>query len=158
MTVPTRARARPISLDGEWRSADVQQSGRMKIGELAARAGVSVRALRYYEDRGLLRSDRTPAGQREYDDSALDRVRFIRTLFSAGLASRTIVSILPCIESGRLNADQRDLLLDEVGTLESRIADLAQARDRLAALIAVAPTSDRAGRLTSATSGPSPSE
>jgi DNA-binding transcriptional MerR regulator len=110
----------------------------MKIGELAARARVSVRALRYYEDRGLLRSGRTPGGQREYDDDALDRVLFIRQLFAAGLASRTIVSILPCLDSGGLSADQRELLVAEVRTIEGQIAELAQARDRLTHLIAQA--------------------
>jgi len=45
----------------------------MRIGELAARAGVSVRALRYYEEQNLLASVRSPSGQRQYPDSAVDR-------------------------------------------------------------------------------------
>ena len=36
----------------------------MRIGEVAERAGVSTRALRYYEEQGLLESDRTSSGQR----------------------------------------------------------------------------------------------
>ncbi|BCB82910.1 MerR family transcriptional regulator [Phytohabitans suffuscus] len=107
----------------------------MRIGELAARAGVSVRALRYYEECGLLRPDRTPAGQREYPDSALDRVLFIRQLFAAGLASRTIVSILPCVDSGSLRADQLALLTVELGNIENQIAALSRTRERLVALI-----------------------
>jgi DNA-binding transcriptional MerR regulator len=110
----------------------------MRIGELAARAGVSVRALRYYEECGLLRSQRTSAGQREYPDSALDRVLFIRQLLAAGLASRTIISILPCIDTGTLSADQRVLLTAELRNIEQQIATLSQAHRRLAALIDVA--------------------
>ncbi|MFB7493305.1 MerR family transcriptional regulator [Streptomyces sp. NPDC056161] len=85
----------------------------MKIGELAAQAGVSVRALRYYEEGGLLRSERTPAGQRTYPDGALERVLFIQQLFAAGLASRTIITILPCIDTGKLSTDQLALLTSE---------------------------------------------
>ena len=47
----------------------------MRIGELATKAGVSVRALRYYEEQGLLASIRSPRGQRLYADEAADRVR-----------------------------------------------------------------------------------
>ena len=43
----------------------------MRIGELARRTGVSVRSLRYYETQGLLRSDRTPGGHREYAEAGI---------------------------------------------------------------------------------------
>lgn len=43
----------------------------MRIGELAAKAGVSVRALRYYEEQNLLASERSPGGQRHYPHSAV---------------------------------------------------------------------------------------
>ncbi|HEY8454664.1 MAG TPA: MerR family DNA-binding transcriptional regulator [Actinopolymorphaceae bacterium] len=59
----------------------------MRIGELARRTGVSVRALRYYEEQGLLSADRSPNGYREYDESAVDRVDQIQLLYSAGLCS-----------------------------------------------------------------------
>ncbi|MFB6640979.1 MerR family DNA-binding transcriptional regulator [Streptomyces chartreusis] len=39
----------------------------MKIGELSSRTGVSVRLLRYYEEQGLLLSQRTAGGHRSYD-------------------------------------------------------------------------------------------
>jgi MerR family copper efflux transcriptional regulator len=51
----------------------------MRIGQLADRCGVSEKTLRYYEDIGVLRSPRrTPSGYRDYDDSALAQLRFIR--------------------------------------------------------------------------------
>lgn len=56
----------------------------MRIGELAARAGVSVRALRYYEEQNLLASVRSPSGQRQYPYSAVDRVELIQQLYAAG--------------------------------------------------------------------------
>lgn len=49
----------------------------MRIGQLARRSGVSVRALRYYEEQRLLESARTSGGQRDYPDEALERVQLI---------------------------------------------------------------------------------
>jgi len=64
----------------------------MRIGEIAHRAGVSTRALRYYEEQGLLSSERTHGGQRTYPESAVERVRLIQQFFTAG--SR-ITPVLP---------------------------------------------------------------
>ena len=55
-------------------------NGAMKIGELAQQAGVSVRALRYYEEQGLLSPERTPSGQRRYTE---DTVEVVRLFFTA---------------------------------------------------------------------------
>jgi DNA-binding transcriptional MerR regulator len=75
-------------------------NGFMRIGELARRTGVSERSLRYYEQQGMLVSDRTPAGQREYREAAVDRVLHIQELFAAGLHSGTIATLLPCMRDG----------------------------------------------------------
>ncbi|GAB3872002.1 MerR family transcriptional regulator [Kibdelosporangium lantanae] len=69
----------------------------MRIGELADRTGVSERSLRYYEQQGLLVPGRTSGGQREYPEWAVDRVVRIQELFAAGLHSRKIARLLPCM-------------------------------------------------------------
>lgn len=69
----------------------------MKIGELAAQTGVSERSLRYYEQQGLLTSDRTPGGHRVYPRSAVNRVVLIQTLLAAGLCSSKIAEVMPCM-------------------------------------------------------------
>ena len=46
----------------------------MRIGELARRSGVSVRALRYYEEQGLLRPERSRSGQLLFTEDAVERV------------------------------------------------------------------------------------
>ncbi len=69
----------------------------MRIGELSSRTGASVRSIRYYEQQGLLTADRTDRGQRLYGEAAIDRVGLIRRLFDAGLSSRTMADLLPCI-------------------------------------------------------------
>ncbi|GAA2267529.1 hypothetical protein GCM10010145_47520 [Streptomyces ruber] len=72
----------------------------MRIGEVAEKAGVSVRALRYYEEQDLLRADRSPGGQRHYPDTAVARVRLIQQLYAAGLPSKVVRQVLPCVDSG----------------------------------------------------------
>uniref|UniRef100_A0AAU3GW89 MerR family transcriptional regulator n=1 Tax=Streptomyces sp. NBC_01401 TaxID=2903854 RepID=A0AAU3GW89_9ACTN len=69
----------------------------MRIGELARRTGVSERSLRYYEAQGLLTSDRTPGGHRDYADGAVDRVIRIQEFYAAGLNSSKIGRLLPCV-------------------------------------------------------------
>ncbi|MFF9555957.1 MerR family transcriptional regulator [Streptomyces albus] len=69
----------------------------MKIGELSRRTGVSVRSLRYYEQRHMLASERTAGGHREYPEAAVDRVILIQQLFAAGLCGEKIASLLPCM-------------------------------------------------------------
>ncbi|MEU3568030.1 MerR family transcriptional regulator [Kitasatospora sp. NPDC036755] len=66
----------------------------MRIGELARRAGVTPRALRYYEEQGLLAPERRPSGYREYDERDVDTVRGIRTLLAAGLNSAAVGEVL----------------------------------------------------------------
>src|SRR3954462_9228905 len=72
---------------------------RMRIGELSKRTGVSARSLRYYEEQGLLTSSRSDAGQRHYSDAEVQRVSLIRQLFDAGMSSREIATVLPCVDT-----------------------------------------------------------
>ncbi|MGJ6961925.1 MerR family transcriptional regulator [Streptosporangium sp. G11] len=69
----------------------------MRIGELARRTGVSERALRYYEEQGLLNPERRPSGYRVYGDEDVSTVRRIRILLAAGLSTAQILEVLPCI-------------------------------------------------------------
>jgi DNA-binding transcriptional MerR regulator len=79
----------------------------MRIGELAARAGVSERSLRYYEDQGLIRPRRSPAGQRVYDDGDVEVVVSIQELYAAGFCSTVIRELLPAVLApGTRDADE----------------------------------------------------
>src|ERR671923_1384430 len=94
----------------------------MRIGELARRTGVSERSLRYYEQQGLLRADRTPGGHRDYPEHAVDRVIRIQELFAAGLHSKKIAQLLPCMRDG-------DGGPSEIAT-PKLVAELTEERDR----------------------------
>ena len=114
----------------------MEGGGAVRIGEVAAEAGVSVRALRYYEEQGLLRSERNAGGQRLYTESAVERVRLIRQLFAAGLPSRSVREVLPCVDEGAAPPGLVDHLEVERDRISERIADLLAARDRLDVVIA----------------------
>ncbi|MBB6672778.1 MerR family transcriptional regulator [Cohnella nanjingensis] len=69
----------------------------MKIGELSARTGVSIRSLRYYEEQGLLTPVREANGYREYSPFAEDQVRTIQLYLQLGLSTEQISGFLTCV-------------------------------------------------------------
>lgn len=107
----------------------------MRIGELARRTGVSVRSLRYYEQQELLLSSRTSGGQRIYDEDAVDRVELIQVLFGAGVGSKDVVELLPCIYSGTTTPAMVDRLLVERDRIDRQAKDLVATRKRLDGVI-----------------------
>jgi DNA-binding transcriptional MerR regulator len=101
-----------------------------RIGELAAMARVSVRALRHYEALGLLRPPaRTEAGYRLYTGAEVERLYRLLALRSLDL---------PLEEIGRLLDDDvrlGDVLARQLGAVESRMAADAELRTRLRRLL-----------------------
>jgi len=102
----------------------------VRIGELAARAGTSPRQVRFYEAKGLITSSRGPNNYRDYDETALGRVQQIRELLEAGLSTKTIRAVLPCLDS------PRDPIVFD-GVTPETVAALERERDRLTERISV---------------------
>ncbi|MBD3920956.1 MerR family transcriptional regulator [Paenibacillus sp. PR3] len=73
----------------------------MKIGELAARTGVSIRSLRYYEEQGLLSPLRSDNGYREFSPLAEEQVRTIQLYLQLGLSTDQIAGFLHCVLKNR---------------------------------------------------------
>lgn len=103
----------------------------MRIGELAEATGASVRSLRYYEQQGLLRSERTGGGQRDYADSAVEYVQLIRCCLRSGLPTKVIAEIMPCMRTGTTTVPQRTLLQAERAKLAAQITELTELQERL---------------------------
>ncbi|MFF0033724.1 MerR family transcriptional regulator [Streptomyces avermitilis] len=111
----------------------------MLIGELAVETGITTRALRYYEEQGLLESDRTPAGYRLYERAAIRRVRNIRELLSCGFTVEDVKSLLAYLDAdlpdvfsySPVCADGYGVGAQRVAELNGRIAILTQLRDSL---------------------------
>ncbi|GGP68560.1 MerR family transcriptional regulator [Saccharothrix coeruleofusca] len=115
----------------------------MRIGELAARAGVSTRQVRFYEASGLITSTRLPNNYRDYDEVALGRVEQIRELLAAGLSTQVIRALLPCLRSPRAPIVFEGVTPETVAALErerdrlsERIDVLTRNRDAVAAYLA----------------------
>jgi len=103
-----------------------------RIGEVAARAGVSVDTVRYYEQQKLLpRAPRTQGGFRLFGKETIERVLFIKQAQGLGLSLDEIRSLLPV---GRKASDcrlVRDLLRAKVVDLEERMKAMKQFQQTL---------------------------
>jgi DNA-binding transcriptional MerR regulator len=110
----------------------------VRIGEVAQRSGVSVRALRYYEEQGLLTPGRGPGGQREYTEDAVTRVHILQQLYAAGLSSRRIAELLPCIETDTTTEHQRAMLAAEHARIKRQIDHLTTVLGRLEKIVEAA--------------------
>jgi DNA-binding transcriptional MerR regulator len=122
----------------------------MRIGELAERTGTSRRLLRYYEEQGLIVARRCANGYRAYDEYNVDRVMQIRGLLDAGLPTRIIKQILPCLNKPRVIYFS-DATPEMIATLEherdrmtERINCLIHNRDAIAEYLDAVRDNDRA--------------
>lgn len=105
----------------------------MRIGKLAAESGLSVKALRFYEDIGILdQPDRTSGGYRDYDPTVVDRLTFVRAAQAIGLSLGEIREIVALRERGETPcAHVSDLLARHTADIETRIAELEALRTEL---------------------------
>ncbi|GAA4673517.1 redox-sensitive transcriptional activator SoxR [Nocardioides nanhaiensis] len=105
----------------------------LTIGQLAERAGVATSAVRFYEARGLIGSERTSGNQRRYSSSALRRVAFIRSAQRVGLTLEEIGEALATLPEGRTptKADWHRLSRAWRPRLDEQIRRLELLRDRL---------------------------
>ncbi|MFD6463811.1 MerR family transcriptional regulator, partial [Streptomyces roseolus] len=90
---------------------------------LSDRTGTSRRLLRYYEEQGLIVSQRCGNSYRDYEESTVDRVLQGRGLLDAGLPTRLIKQILPCLDTPRR--------IHFADATPEMIATLEQERDRM---------------------------
>ena len=113
----------------------------MKIGELAARTNVSTRLLRYYEEQGLITPERAGNGYRDYAETQVDRVMQIRGLLDAGLPTKIIRQIIPCLENPctihmkEANPELVATLEHEREQIDGRIRCLTRNRDAITSYI-----------------------
>ncbi|MCU1409372.1 MAG: thiol-specific antioxidant related protein/peroxidoxin BcpB [Rhodoglobus sp.] len=114
----------------------------MRIGELARSAGVTTKAVRYYESVGLLDAERLPNGYRDYDEYDVRLVREVRSLATLGIKVEQAKPFLECLVSGRDKGDDCAAPLvvyrSVIEELDERIADLSSRRESVAVALAEA--------------------
>lgn len=105
----------------------------MRIGELATKAGLTAKTIRFYEHAGVLSEpERQPSGYRDYDDSAVARLRFVKAGQAAGLTLAEIREVIAVRDrSGPPCRHVTDLLDAHAGDLDRRIAELSTMRDEV---------------------------
>jgi MerR family redox-sensitive transcriptional activator SoxR len=105
----------------------------LPIGTVAARAGVNVSALRFYEDRGLITSRRSDGGQRRYPRSVLRRLAFIQVAQRVGLSLEEIGEALATLpgDEGLTGKDWKRLSAAWRPMIDERIRLLESLRDEL---------------------------
>jgi DNA-binding transcriptional MerR regulator len=113
----------------------------VRIGQLAERTGTSPRLLRYYEEQELITAERSANGYRDYDEAYVDRVLQIRGLLDAGLPTRVIKQILPCLTTGAIHVadatpETIDILEREHARMSARIDCLVHNRDAISQYLA----------------------
>ncbi|WP_067894273.1 MerR family transcriptional regulator [Nocardia vaccinii] len=102
----------------------------MLIGELAQRAGTSARTVRYYEQHGLVRPERSANGYRVYDEPELEIVRKIRALLELGFDLADARPFVTCLRTGHKSGDECP---ESVESLRRRLAEIDDAIDELSA-------------------------
>jgi MerR family redox-sensitive transcriptional activator SoxR len=98
----------------------------LTIGALSARTGVAASALRFYEERGLIRSERSPAGHRRYARPVIRRVAFVVFAQRVGLSLDEIGAELAKLPADRVpkRADWSKLSRNWSGRIDERIREL----------------------------------
>ncbi len=113
----------------------------MRIGELSERTGIPRRMLRYYEETGMLVPGRCENGYRDYDEQSADRALQIRGLLDAGMPTRVIKQVLPCLKQPGIihvfdaTPETIDILERERDSMSERIETMTRSRDAISRYI-----------------------
>ena len=112
----------------------------MRIGEVARAAGVSVKAVRYYESLGLVTARRLANGYRDYNDDDVRAIREVSTLGRLGIRAEQTRPFLDCLVSGNEQGDDCSASLDTyraaINDMTIRMSELAARRAALVELLA----------------------
>ena len=108
----------------------------MNIAEAARRAGLTPKAIRFYEAQGLLKPTRSANGYRAFGDADVHTLKFLKRARDLGFSVEECRALLALYhETDRSNAEVRALAESRVKEIDRRLADLASIRDALAHLV-----------------------
>ena len=105
----------------------------LTVGEVAARSGLSISALHFYENKGLIKSERTRGNQRRYAREVLRRVAVIKVAQRAGIPLSRIREVFRELPSERTPTEKDWAVMSAQWRteLDERIRKLTQLRDEL---------------------------
>jgi Cu(I)-responsive transcriptional regulator len=108
----------------------------MNIGQAAEASGLPSKTIRYYEEIGLVRSDRRGNNYRDYSQNALHSLRFLARARALGFSIEECRQLLSLYaDQSRASADVRELAKSHISEIETKIAELQAMKGTLAKLI-----------------------
>ncbi|MFZ7093049.1 Cu(I)-responsive transcriptional regulator [Primorskyibacter sp. 2E233] len=108
----------------------------MNIGEVAKQAGLPSKTIRYYEDIGLIRPDRTENGYRDFSDSDLHKLTFLARARELGFSIEDCRALMAMYEDeSRASSDVKKLAEEHLKRVDEKIAQLQAMRDTLSHLV-----------------------
>ena len=105
----------------------------LTIGSLAAKGGVGVETVRFYQRKGLLQVPPRAGGIRRYDLRDVERLKFIKRAQAAGFTLAEIGELI-ALDAGEDRARARELAAARIEALDEKIAELKDARNALSRL------------------------
>ncbi len=116
----------------------------MNISDVAARAGLPAKTIRYYEEIGLIKPLRGANGYRAFRDSDVHKLAFLGRARALGFPIENCRALLALWEDkSRASADVRAIARDHLHQIEAKIADLSAMRDTLSDLVRTCAGNDR---------------
>ncbi|MBC7158187.1 MAG: Cu(I)-responsive transcriptional regulator [Rhodobacteraceae bacterium] len=116
----------------------------MNIGEVAERAGLPAKTIRYYEEIGLIRPAREDNGYRRFSGHDLNKLAFIARARALGFSIEDCRRLLSLYEDEhRASADVRRLAREHLGRIDAKLAELREMRATLAHLVEACAGDDR---------------
>jgi Hg(II)-responsive transcriptional regulator len=109
----------------------------MKIGEVARRSNLGIETIRYYEREGLLlKPERRPSGYRQYDESTVERLKYIRQAKELGFTLAEIRELLELSPVNQAGCDHiRQRAEAKVADIEEKIRSLQQMKRALGKIV-----------------------
>lgn len=116
----------------------------MNIGDAARASGLPPKTIRYYEEIGLVRSDRRDNNYRDYSDTALHNLRFLQRARALGFSIEECRQLLSLYaDKHRASADVRRLAAEHIGEIDEKIVELKAMRKTLSTLVHACHGDDR---------------
>lgn len=108
----------------------------MNIGDVAERAGLPAKTIRYYEDIGLITPARSANGYRAFSDSDLHKLAFLGRARALGFSIEDCRALMQLYEDEhRTSAEVRDIAQHHLDRIEAKVADLSEMRATLTSLV-----------------------
>jgi DNA-binding transcriptional MerR regulator len=109
----------------------------LSIGEVAARAGVGIDTVRYYERRGVLPpAERRSSGYRAFKPQTVERIVFVKELQALGFSLDELVALLRLVDTNAASCESaRGYAVATLDRIDAKIKALSATRDQLASIL-----------------------